>query len=276
MTNSRANNVAFRSEAVSFCGRVALRHVETRENGLNSSSNDAESPSDSATFSKTPSLSAKVARSEERLSIVTAVEAETAQPAAHDPFAERKATILAERKAASLVPATCLIVGIGSPHGDDQAGWQAIELLQAESWTKSDLRKAAVPHDLLDWLGGITELHIIDSCIGELNSLGAKRFALQKQPSSNASQWRWIPTEQEAKGNVTHLERPLNLRSAGSHKIDVLTVLELAACLDRLPEQVVLWAIPGHRYNASDTMSEDCQVAIQQCVTSIRQELYDA
>ena len=179
-------------------------------------------------------------------------------------------------RANRVAPAHCLIVGIGSPHGDDQAGWQAIEQLQAQRWTKSNLRKAAVPHDLLDWLDGISELHIIDSCFGEPDSLGPQRFELQKGPSSNVSQWRWIPLQKNVTGNVTTLERPLKLRSAGSHQIDVQTVLELAACLDRLPEQVVLWAIPGRRYSANDTMSEDCQTAIQECVTSIRGELYDA
>lgn len=174
------------------------------------------------------------------------------------------------------IRASCLIVGIGSPHGDDQAGWQVIEQLQSLERSKIELRKAAVPHGLLDWLGGVTVLHIIDSSVCELDNFCVQRFDLRKQPPSNEFQWSWIPSQQKSTGIVTTLERPLKLRSAGSHQIDVLTVLELAACLDRLPKYVVLWAIPGHRYNASDAMSEGCQTAIQQCVTSIREELYDA
>ena len=45
-----------------------------------------------------------------------------------------------------------LVVAIGSPHGDDRAGWTAIELLQSRNLDNVELRQAKVPHDLVNWI----------------------------------------------------------------------------------------------------------------------------
>ncbi len=57
-----------------------------------------------------------------------------------------------------------LVVGIGSPHGDDQAGWLLIERLSSQVSSQVRLRTASVPHNLIDWSDDCDALYIIDAC----------------------------------------------------------------------------------------------------------------
>lgn len=169
-----------------------------------------------------------------------------------------------------------LIVGIGSPHGDDRAGWIAIEQLQTLRFNFASLQKASVPHDVLDWLDGVDSLQIIDSYRSEQTDLNLQRFELQPTMASGDAQHRWILSGDDRPSTVLTMERPARFRSAGSHQIDVLTVLQLAACLKQLPRNVILWGIPGQRFKPGDSISSNCETAIQECVTEIMKEFRDA
>ncbi len=144
-----------------------------------------------------------------------------------------------------------LVVGIGSPHGDDRAGWTAIEQLQSRNFDDVELRQAKVPHDLVNWIDACTEVHIIDCCRIENAASILRRF-------------EWLDTP---------IDRGLNLRSVGSHQIDIVSVLELVACLNRLPVHIVLWAIPGQCFDPIGALSGNCSAAIAECVERISQEL---
>lgn len=111
-----------------------------------------------------------------------------------------------------------LIVGIGSPTGNDRLGWDVSQFLAGQLPSPWTIRQARVPTDLLDWLEGCERLHLVDAC----------------------------PVVQEV-GRVHRLEWPdpriLQSRTATSHDYDVPQVLRLAERLGQLPEQVVVWAI---------------------------------
>lgn len=147
-----------------------------------------------------------------------------------------------------------LIVGIGSPHGDDRAGWTAIEQLRARGIPDDELRQAKVPHDLVDWLDDCTDLHIIDGCTKEFGDSVVRRL-------------EWLDDS---------IRTGVNLRSAGSHQIDIICVLELVACLNRLPARVVLWAIPGSRFGPTEAMTFACTAAVEDCVDRMMKELNNA
>ena len=59
-------------------------------------------------------------------------------------------------------PLPAVVVGIGSPHGQDVAGWEVIDALErwlrsaggGQSLARVSIQKAVVPHDVLDWLVG--------------------------------------------------------------------------------------------------------------------------
>jgi len=166
-----------------------------------------------------------------------------------------------------------MVVGVGSPHGDDRAGWDVIEQLQGLQLKDFSLRKAAVPHDLLDWIAGVDALHIIDSCTSETRPVNLQRFELQAAQADSDGGSKWIPSRQCSSGVVVSVEPNLTLRSAGSHRIDVMTVLDLAHCLNQLPRSVILWAIPGQRFRPGESISESCKQSIQGCVEEITKEL---
>lgn len=173
-----------------------------------------------------------------------------------------------------------LVVGIGSPHGDDQAGWKVIEQLELRRLPGVELRRAAVPHDLIDWIGEHSELHIIDGCAnsdraGHSDGQGHERFSMVGDAHGGVRSLQFKDSKQVASATTT-LERPLQLRSVGSHQIDVFAVLKLAACLDLLPESVVVWAIPGEQFSPYTVLTALCERAINGCVEQLSRELEHA
>jgi hydrogenase maturation protease len=112
-----------------------------------------------------------------------------------------------------------LFVGLGSPHGDDQVGWLVAERLDAGPPPGWAVRRATVPLDLFDWLGGIGRLVLCDACTG-----GGRPGQLHR--------WRWPDA------TIAGLLRPL-----GSHDFGLQDVLRLADTLGELPPETVLWGI---------------------------------
>jgi hydrogenase maturation protease len=170
-----------------------------------------------------------------------------------------------------------LVVGIGSPHGDDQAGWKVVEQLELRPLPGVEFRRAAVPHDLIDWIGEHMALHIIDGCAnsdraGHSDGQCHERFAMVEDAKGGVLSLQFKDSKPTASGTTT-LERPLQLRSVGSHHIDMFAVLELAACLELLPESVVVWAIPGEQFGPGSGLTNLCQRAINSCVEQLSREL---
>ena len=130
-----------------------------------------------------------------------------------------------------------LLVGIGSPHGDDQAGWLVVSEWQRRlaCHPEDDLsprhrgletlvcRLAKSPSDLLDWLEAVSHLIVCDCCESP-TQLGEVRL------------WHWPA------------DRFLRTRSASSHQLGLSEVLDLATNLNRLPQRVEIWTIGGGRF----------------------------
>jgi len=103
-----------------------------------------------------------------------------------------------------------LIVGIGSPYGDDQAGWRVVEQLQRTLDTNRDhqieIRLARTPGDLLNWVNRDQQLILCDACQGN-------------KPTGTIESWSW-PAE-----GLSEVDW------AGTHDLGLSTVLKL---LDQL------------------------------------------
>ena len=146
-------------------------------------------------------------------------------------------------------PTRHLVVGIGSAHGDDRAGWQLIDaLISRKQHSSVELRKASVPHDMIDWMDTCHWLHIVDACESE--------SVVQRLDCSQG---------QVAIENMT--------RSGGSHQIGVGNILELAESLGRLPQHVTLWAIPATQFQANKEISKSCSSEVERCANLIQGEL---
>ncbi len=176
--------------------------------------------------------------------------------------------------------AKTLVVGIGSSHGDDQAGWKVIEQLELLGLPDVELRQATVPHDLIDWIGEHVALHIIDGCVySDPASQGRDpspvRLTMVKD-AKDCLKSSEVKSDGQESSFSTNLEPPIKLRSLGTHHIDVFAVLELAACLNRLPKKVIVWAVPGKEFHPCTRLTAHCGQAIDSCVQRLSEELWHA
>ncbi|HQU44748.1 MAG TPA: hydrogenase maturation protease [Pirellulales bacterium] len=154
-----------------------------------------------------------------------------------------------------------LIVGIGSPHGDDQIGWRVAERLAVERESacgasgprpQADcnvtIRMASSPTDLLDWLEGVERLIICDAC----QAVGSP---------GTVHCWRWP-------------EAPLaRLRSSSSHDLSLAEVLTLAEELRSLPGEVIIWAVESRTCQCCAAMSGEAVAAVAQTSEEIGRSL---
>lgn len=111
-----------------------------------------------------------------------------------------------------------MIVGMGSPFGDDQAGWRVVDLLRRRPDVPARLAKVHEATQLVDELDGCDKLVIIDACRG----MGRT-------------------------GTVTRLGWPdpriARRHSQSTHGVGVCDALRLAEQLGRLPAVVEIYGI---------------------------------
>lgn len=110
------------------------------------------------------------------------------------------------------------IVGIGSPHGADRAGWLVAERLR-HRWTSGPMVQVLnTPLQLLDHLSECRSLLIIDACQAGL-------------PAGSVIRLEWPDPRIREQGSLS------------SHGWGVGMVLELADRLGRLPDSVILFGL---------------------------------
>jgi hydrogenase maturation protease len=144
-----------------------------------------------------------------------------------------------------------LVVGIGSPHGDDRVGWVIAERIAELVGHRFDVRCARSPAELLDWLEGVVELHVCD--------------AFTRHTEVGAAQcWDWPSPEIE--GALFH----------GSHDFSLPAALALAEQLGRLPARVRIWGIAIGEGRGGDSMSLAVRAAVPEIVDRIRGALAHA
>ena len=142
-----------------------------------------------------------------------------------------------------------LVVGVGSPHGDDQAGWRTATLLK-EHLDHDDLRvhHASSPIQILDWLDGVECLIVCDACRGIGQAGELRRF---EWPSDQITTPVW----------------------SGSHDFSLTASLQLAQRLGRLPQQVIIWAIEATIGQSLEDLSQPVAAAVPVLVDQIVEEI---
>lgn len=136
-----------------------------------------------------------------------------------------------------------LLVGLGSPQGDDQAGWRVAEEFAARNPGRA-VRKAASPADLFDWLDGVERLVLCDACRGS-------------GPVGAVARWTWpsLPFERIAHRN--------------SHGLDLKEALTIADRLGRLPRVVEIIGIEIDRDGPGDELTPKVQAAVRRVVDEL-------
>jgi hydrogenase maturation protease len=122
-----------------------------------------------------------------------------------------------------------LVVGIGSPHGDDAVGWEIARRVEAWADNAIEVRQARTPTVLLDWLAAVDQLEVCDAVLAGSLTAGAVHH------------WRWPDAEIERTPFCT------------SHDLSLPAVLRLAEALGQLPRQVRIWGVainPGKPFES--------------------------
>lgn len=151
-------------------------------------------------------------------------------------------------------PQKQLLIGIGSPQGDDQIGWMVAEAIGAKSGANITVRRASVPLDLLDWLTGADSLHVVDACVGS-NAIG------------ELTRWEWPELVADH-----HDQTPFR----STHGFDLVSALRLGEKLGRLPLKVVVWGIEVGRVSQTIRPTEEIMNHLNAISDRIYQELIDA
>jgi hydrogenase maturation protease len=154
-----------------------------------------------------------------------------------------------------------LFVGIGSSHGDDQAGWLVADRLGLVTGRTTDLivKRAVVPTDILDWLEGIEHLHLCDACRTE-------------SPPGTLHRWEWPITNKavsiEGKRSLA-LEAIESAHHSGSHDWQIPQTLQLAERLGILPPRVTIWGIEGRVFEPTQAPILQIQASLSTFVDKI-------
>lgn len=161
-----------------------------------------------------------------------------------------------------------LVVGVGSPFGDDQLGWRVTEELGARDGMNVTTHQLKVPHCLMDVVSPEHPLHVVDA------------YQSEREEEADILCFRvdWDLIGIEASFLVAEDGSPIaitsELCSTSSHQLDLVSVLTLANQLGRLPDQVTLWALPA-RTNRLD-VNETAESLVTRCADRIAGELSHA
>ncbi len=161
--------------------------------------------------------------------------------------------------------AKTLIAGLGSAHGDDQAGWLMADTLTTlcRDYHKIVVRRAMIPLDVLDWLGDFDTLHICDACEPTQNRRRLHRFSWDRSRLVNSG-------EPADSGTIAGLPA---LRSRGTHDFGLPDVLRLAMETGPMPKRITIWAIEGSSFQPGSAMSEETRKTVELAVAEIASEL---
>lgn len=113
------------------------------------------------------------------------------------------------------------VVGLGTPFGDDRAGWDVVERLRERLPHGTSAEVTSDPLAVLECPSGCELLVVIDACRGA-----------DPRPGT-LHRFEWPDARLMAEGGVS------------SHGVGLTAALELAAALGRLPPRVVVFAIEG-------------------------------
>jgi hydrogenase maturation protease len=142
-----------------------------------------------------------------------------------------------------------LIIGLGSPHGDDQAGWRVIDRLHARGFPRDRARPARTPAEVWDWCQRADSLTICDACV-------------DGRTTGRIQGWTW-PDDR------------LPMTHGGTHTLSLAEVLALGRELDTLPATVQIWTITGTMFTPNAAPSPAVFAAAETLAERFVRELLD-
>jgi len=168
-----------------------------------------------------------------------------------------------------------LIVGVGSPTGDDRIGWEIATQLQQHPLRGWVIVSGKGPMDLLDLLANFSGMHI------EPIGPGPSRGEIDQRRLSRLAICDAVASAEHSHGQLFCWHWPAadlaRVPFRSSHQFSVVEALELADSLGLLPPRVTLWgigidpaaAMPGARA----AISCDLQARLPRLLEELRMQL---
>jgi hydrogenase maturation protease len=130
------------------------------------------------------------------------------------------------------------VLGVGSPHGDDRAGWEVVARLRREAPPGVEAAVLNQPLRLLEHLDGCSCLILVDACRTGAEPGTVVRLA-----------WPACPPGGMGAGSSTH-------------GVGMAAALGLAEALGRLPTRVVLLGVETGRCDPGASLSPPVRAAL--------------
>ena len=144
-----------------------------------------------------------------------------------------------------------VVIGIGSSHGDDCAGWRIVDALREQVPATVQLRKARSPIELIDALDEAQQVYLVDAAVG-------------------LASWDRLPA-----GQLT-AERLDSYSRKGTHGFAVGDALKLAHSLGCRTDHVTVWLVRGETFAPLAEPSESSIAAMKACTKTLVKELNHA
>jgi hydrogenase maturation protease len=138
-------------------------------------------------------------------------------------------------------------LGVGSPHGDDAAGWRVVERLRQHSGLTAQL-KTIEPSQLLDHLDDCRRLILVDAY-------------QSNQPPGTILRLQWPDS------------RLRSQRRRSSHALGLGDALALAETLGWLPPRVVVWGVEISRTEPGEDLTPEVCRVLPELERQVLQEL---
>ncbi len=147
------------------------------------------------------------------------------------------------------------IIGIGSPHGDDQFGWAVVDRIAAFELRNISLHKVQCPFDIIELLEESDHVTLIDAAIGL--PVTQNLLKLHYADDHDKSCIEAIP-------------------HAGTHDFGLGQVLRLAQSLGKRTDHVSLWIADGGCFKPLMEMTDRIKQCVEGCAVAVTEELCDA
>lgn len=135
-----------------------------------------------------------------------------------------------------------VVVGLGSPHGDDRAGWDIIDRLAARS--EIAVAKARDGVDLLQMFAEREHVLVIDAAVPRGNPGRLNRF-------------RWPDSDLNG------------VTASSTHALGLVDALRLAEAIGRAPRRLTIITIEAKEFSPCSSLSEEVDESADRLVEAL-------
>ena len=147
---------------------------------------------------------------------------------------------------------TTLIVGLGSPYGDDKIGWVACEQLKMDIGHLPTVDFVTCDRSGLEWLTKMS--HAGQVLFIDAMRSGEKPGTVRKI-DLNTDQWTGYPVK------------------LSSHGINIMEAIDVAKSLGELPDNISVWGVEMEQCTYENGLSESVKTALPTLLANIKAEI---